>query len=244
MLQDWCIPALQFRGYFIKMLHKLCLFTALCALPAAAVPFSLQFTWTPVAGFAGNSGDQFAFQFTDSSGELQITELKVTLGAGMIYDLTNTGPGYLTYGAYAVQDGGAGSALTGAPIGEGLAGNRTLSWDMTSFVDGVTFGYTADVDEDRTCASGFAGLLCRGNADSILPSGFIERGGVDVEFTVAFINGANSKTFSSLSSCQCWDPSLFTASTTYDGVLDTPEPATWMLGIGGLALCVLRRRIK
>src|SRR6188768_3422365 len=106
MLQDWCIPALQFRGYFIKMLHKLCLFTALCALPAAAVPFNLQFTWTPVAGFAGNSADDFAFQFTDPSGELKITQLKVTLGSGMLYDLSNAGVGYLTWGPYAVNEGG------------------------------------------------------------------------------------------------------------------------------------------
>ena len=92
------------------MLHKLCLFTALCALPAAAVPFTLQFTWTPVAGSAGNSADGFAFQFTDPSGELEITQLKVTLGSGMLYDLSNAGVGYLTWGPYAVNDGGAGAA--------------------------------------------------------------------------------------------------------------------------------------
>lgn len=75
------------------MLRKLCLYTALCSFSTFAVPFTLQFTWNPVAGAGGNSGDGFAFQFTDLSGELQITQLTVTLGAGMIYDLTNVAPG-------------------------------------------------------------------------------------------------------------------------------------------------------
>jgi hypothetical protein len=227
------------------MLHKLCLFTALCTIPAAAVPFALQFTWTAVVGANGNSADGFDFLFIDPSGELQITDLKVTLGSGMIYDLTNTGAGYLTWGPYSVNDGGAGSTLTSAPLGEGVAGNRTLTWTMSSFTNGVTFGYAADVDETRTCALGILGALCRLNADSILPAGFIARGAVDVDFTVAFINGYDSEIFSSLGSCQCWDRQPFVSATTYYfGVLDTPEPGTWLLGLGGLALCALRRRLK
>lgn len=227
------------------MLRKLCLFTALCSISAFAVPFSLQFTWSPVAGVGGNSGDGFGFTFIDPSGELEITNLKVTLGSGMIYDLTNTGDGYLTWGAYAVNDGGAGSTLTSAPLGEGLAGNRTLIWTMDSFTDGVTFGYRADVDETRTCAPGIIGVVCRANADSILPAGFIERGGIDVEFTVAFVNGANSATFSSADFCGCWGTQpLVAAFYDYNAVLDTPEPATWLLGLGGLVLCALRRGKK
>ena len=61
-----------------------------------------------------------------------MTQLAVTLGSGMVYDLTNSGSRYLTWGSYSVNDGGAGSNILSAPLGEGLAGNRTISGSFIS----------------------------------------------------------------------------------------------------------------
>jgi MYXO-CTERM domain-containing protein len=219
-----------------------CLVAALCSIPAVAVPFNLEFAWNAVAGLNGNSADGFRFRFTEPSGQLRVTQLSVTLGAATIYDLTNTGPGYLTWGPYSVNDGGAGSTLTSAPIGEGLAGNRTLSWDFSSFTHGGIFGFQADVDESGACGGGIAGAICQVNVDTILPSGFVSRGGIDVGFTVAYSNGSGSATFHAPSAGQNWDTHGLTASTVYSGDVNTPEPATWVLGAAGLALCALRRR--
>jgi len=159
----------------------------------------------------------------------------------MFYDLASGAPGFVTWGAYATNDGGAGATQTSADLGEGPLGNRTISWSFTNFTDGITFGYAADIDEDRTCP--IPGLVCRINADSIIPASFIIRGAVEIAFTVAFKDGYTSQTFSSLDSCLCWDRvPLESTSTSIDGVLDTPEPATWLLGAGGLALCALRRK--
>lgn len=225
--------------------YVLAVIGALCALPVAAVPFNLDFAWTAVAGINGNSGDGFAFTFSDPSGLLKVSQLSVTLGNGMIYDLTNTGAGYLTWGAYTLNDGGAGSTITSAPIGEGLAGNRTISWNLTSFLNNVTFGYTADVDESGTCPAGIAGAICRLNVDSIAPSGFVSRGAIDVVFTVDFTDGTPGGTFLFPGAGQAWNTPLLgvTASTTYAGNVETPEPASWALGVAGLAaVAALRRR--
>ena len=74
------------------MFRTLAVLAALSALPALAVPFTVDFQWTPVAGIAGNSADHFNFTFHDPSGQLKLTGLTVTLGSGMIYDLTKAVP--------------------------------------------------------------------------------------------------------------------------------------------------------
>jgi hypothetical protein len=217
-------------------------FLAMCAAPLAAVPFTLNFTWTPVAGLGANSADFFDFQFVDPSGELKLTQLSVTLGNNLIYDLTNSGPGYVTWGAYALNDGGAGATQTSAALGEGTGGNRTIAWNLTSFIGGVTLSYGADVDESGTCASGIIGAICRANVDSVAPGGFISRGAIDVAFTVEFINGFPGSSFNFPASGQSWSNNILNASTSYTGEVFTPEPASWVLGLGGLSLCALLRR--
>lgn len=223
-------------------LCRVVVFLAMCAAPLAAVPFTLNFRWTPVAGLGANSADFFDFQFVDPSGELKLTQLSVTLGNNMIYDLTSAGPGYGTWGAYTLNDGGAGATQTSAALGEGTAGNRNIAWNLTSFIGGVTLSYGADVDESGTCASGIAGAICRANVDSVAPGGFISRGAIDVAFTVDFISGYPGGSFNFPASGQAWSNNILNASTSYTGEVFTPEPATWVLGLGGLALCALRRR--
>jgi hypothetical protein len=223
-------------------LTPLCVCFALCVFPVAAVPFALNFTWTPVAGLGANSADFFDFEFIDPSGQLKVTQLSVTLGNNLIYDLASGVPGYVTYGAYTFNDGGAGATQTSAALGEGTAGNRNISWNLTSFIDGVTLSYGADVDESGTCASGIAGAICRVNVDSVAPGGFISRGAIDVAFTVGFINGYPGASFNAPASGQSWSNNILNASTSYTGEVFTPEPASWALGLGGLALCALHRR--
>ena len=227
------------------MFRTLAVLAAISALPALAVPFTVDFQWTPVAGIAGNSADHFDFTFHDPSGQLKLTGLTVTLGSGMIYDLTNAGPGYLTWGAYNAVDGGTGSSLS-TPLGEGTGGNKTATLSFTNFTNGETFRYSADVDETRSC--GAFDALCRLNADSIAPAGFVERGAIDVTMTVDFLNGQPGQTFSFPASGQSWHAGLFHATTTYAGnVLEpsnvqTPEPTSWLMGIGGLAAMAFLRR--
>ena len=219
-----------------------CFLAALCSVPVVAVPFNLNFKWTPVAGVNGNSADFFDFQFVEPSGELKITQLSVTLGNNMIYDLTNTGSGYLTWGAYTLNDGGAGATQTSAALGEGIAGNRNIAWNLTSFIGGVTLSFGADVDESGTCAPGIGGAICRLNVDNVAPGGFVSRGAIDVAFTVEFINGYPGASFNLPASGQSWSTTLLNASTSYSGEVFTPEPASWLLGLGGLAICALGRR--
>jgi hypothetical protein len=219
-----------------------CFLAAVCAFPVVAVPFNLNFKWTPVAGVNGNSADFFEFQFVEPSGELKVTQLSVTLGNSLIYDLTNAGAGYLTWGAYTFNDGGAGATQTSAALGEGIAGNRNIAWNLNSFIGGVTLSYGADVDESGTCPVGLAGAFCRVNVDSVAPGGFVSRGAIDVAFTVEFINGYPGASFNLPASGQSWSTTLLNASTSYSGEVFTPEPASWLLGLGGLAVCALCRR--
>ena len=223
-------------------LTLMCLLAALCAFPVAAVPFTLNFTWTPIPGVGGNSADFFDFEFIDPSGELRLTQLSATLGNNLIYDLTSAGPGYGTWGAYTLDDGGAGATQTSAALGEGTGGNRNIAWNLSSFIGGVTHSYGADVDESGTCASGIAGAICRLNVDSVAPGGFISRGAIDVAFTVEFINGYPGGSFNFPASGQSWSNNILNATTSYNGEVFTPEPASWVLGLGGLTLCALRRR--
>jgi hypothetical protein len=229
------------------MFRTLAVLAAVSALPALAVPFTIGFQWTPVAGIAGNSADHFNFKFNDPSGQLKLSGLTVTLGSGMIYDLTNGGAGYLTWGAYNAVDGGTGISL-GAALGEGTGGNKTATLSFTNFTNGETFRYSADVDETRSC--GAFDAICRLNADSIAPAGFVERGAMDVMMTVDFLNGRPGQTFSFPASGQSWHAGLFHATTTYAGnVLEpsnvqTPEPTSWLMGIGGLTAVAFLRRSR
>lgn len=223
-------------------LYLLGAWIALSSVPAFAIPFMLDFKWTPVAGVNGNSADFFDFRFISPTGELKLSQLSVTLGSGMIYDTTNSGPGYLTWGAYTFDDGGSGATQTSPALGEGTGGNRTISWDFATFTNGVTISYGADVDESGTCAQGISGVLCRLNVDNIAPSGFVSRGGVDIAFTVDFVNGYPGASFIPPANSQSWSNSLLSASTSYSGDVYAPEPASWTLGLCGLAACAFCRR--
>lgn len=231
-------------------MNSVCLLVLLAASANAdVIPFQLGFTWTPVAGLTSNSGDIFSLVFTDVSNTLRITSLSATLGSGMIYDLTNTGAGYLTWGAYAVNDGGTGSTMTSAPLGEGSTGNKTGAWSFTSFTNGKTFGYTADVDEDGTCSAGLPGAICRINRDSIAPAGFMSRGGLDVTFSVLHDATGISQTYNFVGTGQTWSFNspistlASNTSTAFTADLATPEPSTLgLLVLGAVALGLRRRR--
>lgn len=187
---------------------KLCrvaLFLAVSVFPTAAMPFAVNFIWRPIAGTSGDSADFFDFRFTDASGQLKISQLAVTLGSGLLYDTTNTGPGYNTWGPYSLTDGGSGATQTSAALDEGTGGNRTIAWNFTSFTNGTTLTYGIDVDESGTCAAGIAGAICRTNVDSVTPARFISQGGIDVVLTVDFINGDPGATFTFPASGQSLD---------------------------------------
>jgi MYXO-CTERM domain-containing protein len=223
-------------------MRTLPLLAMLMAVNAIAVPFSLDFTWQPVANIGGNSGDRFQFTFNEPTGSLRVTEMTVTLGSGLIFDLTSSGPGYLTWGAFETFDGGTGATLTSAPPGEGAAGNRTLTWTFSNFTHGATFEFRADVDENRSCASGLAGIPCRVNADTLTGNGFSERGGIDLTYRVDFINGAPGPTVNAPWSGEDADTNLLQTQSSAGGAAEIPEPSTWLLGAAGLLGAVLLRR--
>ena len=229
-------------------LTTLCLLAALCAFPVAAVPFTVNFLWTHIAGPDGGSADFFDFQFVAPSGDLKLTQMSVTLGNNLMYDLVEAAPGHMNWGAYALTDGGAGATQTSPDLGEGTSGNRTIAWNFASFLNGVTLRYGADVDATTVCAAGITGAICRTNGDSVTTAGFISRGAVDVAFTVAFTNGDPGASFSFPASGQSWIDGVVIANTSYSGEVfapapvTTPEPASWALGLGGLSLCALLRR--
>lgn len=233
------------------MVRILTLLAVLLGVPAFAAPFTLDFTWTPDVGLNGNSGDSFAFHFVEPTGQLQITSMSVTLGSGMVYDLTNaSAPGYLTYGPYAEFGD---SVVNGhnSTLAEG--GSRTVSWNFTNFVGGTNFGFSADVDEAGTCSGMFAGL-CMANVDHVSPNGFVERGAIDLTFHVASLSGAGDQSFTFTFDKNDWDLGMIPllahhAKASFSGDVDprtgtpTPEPSTLLMGAGAAAVFALRRRI-
>lgn len=230
---------------YVVMFRLATLVAAFSALPALAGTFGLDFAWTPVAGLNGNSGDQFEFRFYDPSGQLKITELTVTLGSGLVYDLSNSGPGYLTWGPYAIVQDDPGSTMTGAPLGEGAAGNKTATWTFANFDIGSKFIFSADVDKDIVCGN----ASCKINADYVSAEDFIARGAVAVAFTVDFGDGGPTETFSFSGLDPNWSVYDSRATTNFypgytrDG--QVPEPGTWLMAAGGgLALLAFRRRAR
>lgn len=170
--------------------------------------------------------------------------MTATLGSGMIYDLQTGPPGYLTSGPYS-DNGAGGSTLTSAPLSDGPAGNRTAAWSFSSFTGGTTFVYSADVDENGSCPLDVGYLICLANRDAIAPSGFVSRGAIDLTLVIGTVAGGPTQTFTFPASGQTWSAGILApqATTSYTGdfAADVPEPATWAIGLAGLAFCGISR---
>ena len=223
----------------------------LLTLPASAtlVNFSGTTTWTQVEGPGSNSADTFVFAFTTGP-DLRITQIDFVLGNGTASGTTSSlwwdlpgspnNGGHGQYGASVTS----GTVTTTDGIDQSLSlADRSGIVTFTSFIAGVTFTLTADIDKTSNCS---------GDCDLLNFTDFTNGGGFQFIIYLAstnpslFIDGVNSFTFGPITG---WTSGTFGgqpgASISWSGEVNlTPEPSTMFLVGGTLVLAGLWRRKK